>query len=89
MKGSGFFFVEMTDQEIPIQLSGVSQSKGKLPMLKGEVNKEFRERSDMVKIKGYEIKLCSRYDRARQLGSKKRLTPPTVPWCFPRNVTKE
>lgn len=45
-----------------------------LKAVKAEANKKFRERSNMVKIMGYEIKLCSRYDRARQLGSKKSLT---------------
>lgn len=60
-----------------------------LKAVKAEANKKFREISDEVKMMGYEIKLCSRYDRARQLGPKKRLTPPTVPWCFPGNVTKE
>lgn len=59
-----------------------------LKAVKAETNKKFRERSDKVKMMGYEIKLCSRCERARQLGSKKRLTPPTVPWCFPGNVQR-
>lgn len=60
-----------------------------LKAVKAKANKKFREISDEVKMMGYEIKLCSWYDRARQLGPKKRLTPPTVSWCFPGNVTKE
>lgn len=47
-----------------------------LKAVKAEANKKFREISDEVKMMGYAIKLCSWYDRARQLGPKKRLTPP-------------
>lgn len=42
-----------------------------LKAVKAEANKKFQEISDKVKMMGYEIKLCSRYDRARQFPKKR------------------
>lgn len=50
--------------------------------MKAEATKEFRKRSDKLKMMGYEIKLCSStvgMIGPRLLGPKKRLAPPTVP----------
>lgn len=57
----GFILVQVTNIYV-FNRACVTQSQVSWPMLKAikaEATKEFRERSDKLKMMGYEIKLCS------------------------------